>query len=126
MPSQLNDVIQMSPEKRHAYLLTQVTINQKIWILTDEHGCVMLNSEDEDCVPVWPSEEFAEYWATGDWAQCTPKAIPLQDWFERWTGGLEEDGVNIAVFPNPDEEGIVVFPDVFDSELKQRSQSKLN
>ncbi|GAC15049.1 DUF2750 domain-containing protein [Aliiglaciecola lipolytica] len=126
MPTQLNDVIQMSPEKRHAYLLTQVTIHQKIWILTDEHGCVMLNSEDEDCVPVWPSQEFAEYWATGDWANCTPKAIALKDWFERWTGGLEGDGVNIAVFPNPDEEGIVVFPDVFDSELRKKSQSKLN
>ncbi|GAB2687191.1 DUF2750 domain-containing protein [Aliiglaciecola sp. 3_MG-2023] len=126
MSSQFHDVIQLSPEKRHAYLLTQATIHQKIWILTDEHGCVMLNSEDEDCVPVWPSEEFAKYWATGDWADCTPKAITLSDWFERWTRGLEGDGVNIAVFPNPDEEGIVVFPDVFDSELKERNRSKLN
>ncbi len=24
----------------------------EVWILTDEHGCVMLNTEDEDCVPV--------------------------------------------------------------------------
>jgi hypothetical protein len=121
-----HEILQMSADKRHAYLLTQVAINRQIWILTDEHGCVMLNSEDEDCVPVWPAQEFAQFWATGDWANCTAKAIPLQDWLERWTDGLEGDGVNIAVFPNPDEEGVVVFPDVFDKELRQKHPSKLN
>lgn len=127
MSLDMESVIQLSAEKRHAYLLTQVNINQKIWILTDEHGCVMLNSEDEDCVPIWPAKEFAEYWATGEWSDCKPQAIPLKDWFERWTHGLEGDGVAIAVFPNPDEEGVVVFPDTFEQELKQASKSsKLN
>ena len=126
MTLNMDEVIQLSAEKRHAYLLTQVTLNQKIWILTDEHGCVMLNSEDEDCVPIWPAEQFAKYWATGDWADCSPLAIPLQDWFDRWTKGLEGDGVSIAVFPNPDEEGVVVFPDIFDQELKQKASKKLN
>lgn len=126
MSKDMNEILQMPAEKRHAYLLTQVTLNKQIWILTDEHGCVMLNSDDEDCVPIWPAQEFADYWATGDWAACTPKAIPLQDWFDRWTDGLEGDGVCIAVFPNPDEEGIVIFPDVFDSELRQKHPSKLN
>jgi len=126
MTLNMDEVIQLSAEKRHAYLLTQVTLNQKIWILTDEHGCVMLNSDDEDCVPVWPSEQFAKYWATGDWSDCSPLAISLTDWFERWTKGLEGDGVSIAVFPNPDEEGVVVFPDIFDQELKQKASKKLN
>ena len=30
----------------------------------------MLNSEEEDCVPVWPNEEFALQWATGEWSEC--------------------------------------------------------
>ncbi|WJG08901.1 DUF2750 domain-containing protein [Aliiglaciecola sp. LCG003] len=126
MSIELDEIVQMSAEKRHAYLLSQVSLNKQIWILTDEHGCVMLNSEDEDCVPVWPAREFAQSWATGEWAECEPKAISLNDWYERWTKGLEGDGVCIAVFPNPEEEGIVVFPDVFDSELRKKEQTKLN
>ncbi|GLR69344.1 DUF2750 domain-containing protein [Agaribacter marinus] len=104
-------------EKRYHYLLKHVVANQDIWILTDEHGCVMLNTEDEDCVPVWPSKEFADDWATGDWAHCKPQAIPLSIWHERWTDGLADDDVSIAVFPNPDEDGLVISPDEFDYEL---------
>lgn len=114
-----NELMLMPADKRYAYLLKQVVANKEIWILTDEHGCVMLNSEDEDCVPVWPSEDCASYWASGEWSHCTPQAISLQDWLERWTSGLEGDEVCVAVFPNPNEEGIVIFPDEFDDELRK-------
>ena len=75
MSKDMNEILQMPADKRHAYLLTQVTLNKQIWILTDEHGCVMLNSDDEDCVPVWPAQEFADYWATGYWSStCSDSA----------------------------------------------------
>lgn len=115
----LEQVIQMPPEQRYSYLLREVRLHQQVWILTDEHGCVMLNSEDEDCVPIWPAEAFAQYWATGEWSECVPKAISVSDWLSRWTIGLEGDEVNIAIFPNPDEEGLIVFPDVFDADLRK-------
>ena len=117
------DIIQMNPEQRQNYLIKQVNEQQQIWILTDEHGCVMLNTEDEDCVPVWPDEYFANLWATGEWSHCTPLSISLQTWIEKWTPGLMGDDLCVAVFPNPEEEGLVVFPDVFEqSILKQKAQ----
>lgn len=109
----------LSPDKRYTVLLEEVKSTGKIWILTDEHGCVMLNSEDEDCVPVWPSQIAAQYWATGDWAECKPQAIALEDWLERWTNGLEGDELNVAIYPNPDEAGLILFPDVFDEDLRK-------
>lgn len=112
-------ILQMSPDQRQSYLVKQVNQHQKIWILTDEHGCVMLNSEDEDCVPVWPDEAFAKLWATGDWAHCEPLAIELDAWYSRWTQGLTDDDICVAVFPNPEEEGLVVFPDVFEQALRK-------
>jgi hypothetical protein len=121
MTHTFDKVLQMSPDQRYTYLLKEVQQHQKIWILTDDDGCVMLNSEDEDCVPIWPAEEFAKYWATGEWTDCKPKAIAVGDWLARWTVGLEGDEVNIAVFPNPDEEGLIVFPDVLDSDLRKHS-----
>ena len=50
MSKDMNEILQMPADKRHAYLLTQVTLNKQIWILTDEHGCVMLNSDDDALV----------------------------------------------------------------------------
>lgn len=107
-------------EKRYKYLVKEVVANREIWILVDEHGCVMLNTEDEDCVPVWPNKEFAEAWATGDWAECKAESISLNKWHSRWTHGLEDDELAVVIFPNQDEDGLVVLPDELDFELKQQ------
>jgi hypothetical protein len=119
-PATLSNIQQYNPEQRLKYLVKEVVSNQQIWILTDQDGCVMLNSEDEDCAPVWPNQEFAEAWATGEWSDCKPEAIGLNKWHSRWTQGLEDDDVAIAVFPNQDEEGLVISAQELDYELKQQ------
>ena len=54
----IKEVLALTDEKRAIYFFDTVKASKQIWILTDEHGCVMLNTEDEDCVPVWPNETF--------------------------------------------------------------------
>ena len=123
-PALLATIEQYSPEQRLQYLVKEVVKHQKVWILTDDDGCVMLNSDDEDCAPVWPSEAFAQAWATGDWADCKPAAIDLKTWRTRWTYGLEGDNVAIAVFPGEDEQGLVISAQEFDYELQQAIKLK--
>lgn len=114
----LREIMQLTADKRYAHLLDEVKQTQTIWILTDEHGSVMLNTEDEDCVPVWPSKEFAEYWASGDWEGCKALSISLEHWLDRWTMGLEGDDLCVVVCPVPDEAGLVLDPDMFDADLR--------
>jgi hypothetical protein len=120
MSPSFNEVLQMSADKRYTYLLSQAQQHQQLWILNDDDGCVILTTEDEDCVPVWPAQAFAQHWATGDWEHCVPMAISVSDWLARWTPGLQGDDVNIAVFPNPEEEGLIIFPDDFDADLRKK------
>ena len=122
MNTEQQQISQLPPEKRLSYLLKEVNRQQEVWILTDEHGSVMLNTEDEDCIPVWPSAAFANNWATGEWSHCVANSVPLTTWLERWTQGLLEDEVMIAAFPNPEEEGILLFPDEFEFELKNKKE----
>lgn len=110
--------------QRFSYLLKTVIENRKIWILTDEHGCVMLNTDDEDCVPIWPNAEFAQSWATGEWEHCKAESISIAKWQSRWTNGLLDDELALAVFPNLDEDGLVLAPDEFDYELSQLLKKK--
>ncbi|UJF19953.1 DUF2750 domain-containing protein [Vibrio sp. SS-MA-C1-2] len=121
-PEQLTKIQNYDSEKRLSYFIKEVVTHSEVWILTDEHGCVMLNSDDEDCVPVWPSEQFASLWATGDWKACEPKSISLNKWHSRWTVGLEDDELAVAVFPNQSEEGVVISPDELDFELRKQSK----
>jgi hypothetical protein len=118
---QIDEISRYDEEKRLKYSVKTMVQERQIWILTDEHGCVMLNTEDEDCVPVWPNQEFAEQWATGEWDNCKAEAISLNKWHSRWTHGLEEDELAVVVFPNQNEEGVVLFPDEFDFELKKQA-----
>lgn len=40
---------QYDQEQRFNYCLKEIVANQQVWILKDEHGCVMLNTEEEEC-----------------------------------------------------------------------------
>lgn len=107
-------------DQRFGYLLKEVINNDEIWILTDQHGSVMLNSDDEDCLPIWPNKEFAQAWATGEWQTCLAESISLKKWFSHWLPGLEDDELAIVVFPNQSEEGLILFPDEFKHELNKK------
>ncbi len=121
---QLNTIEKYDEEKRLSYLLQQVVSNQEIWILADEHGCVMLNTEDEDCVPVWPNEAFAQRWATDEWQHCKAEAISLNKWYSRWSTGLVDDELALVTFPNQDNQGLVLFPEEFEEALLKETKKQ--
>ncbi|WP_261818140.1 DUF2750 domain-containing protein [Vibrio gallicus] len=117
--------IPKDPQERFNLFFKTATQTKKIWLLIDEHGSVMLNTDDEDCVPVWPSDEHALQWATGEWEGFTAEPISLAKWKSRWTGGLEEDELSLVVFPDQDGEGIVLYPEEFEFELiKQENKAQ--
>ena len=110
----------MTPEGRYDFLVEQVKEHKELWVLQDNDGCVMLTTDDEDCIPVWPSEETASLWAEDDWQDCRPLSIDLAEWLERWVPGMEDDELYVAVFPMLEDLGVVIPP----HELEQRLAPK--
>ncbi len=121
---QLDTIEKYDAEKRLSYLLQQVVSNKEIWILADEHGCVMLNTDDEDCVPIWPNEEFAQRWATEEWHECKAQAIPLTKWYSHWSMGLTDDELALVTFPNQNNQGLVLFPEEFEQALIKETKKQ--
>ncbi len=121
---QLDTIAGYDAEQRYQYCIKEVVAQGQIWILVDQDGCVMLNTEDEDCVPVWPNQQFAAAWANGDWQDCVPESISVNKWHSRWTHGLEDDDLSIVVFPNDEQEGVIVFPDEFDFALQSQARKR--
>ncbi|MEW6991897.1 DUF2750 domain-containing protein [Colwelliaceae bacterium 6441] len=124
--NQLNTILTYDDEQRASYFLKEVVNNNELWILKDEHGCVMLTTDDEDCVPVWPNEAFAQAWITQEWQECVAEAISLNKWFSRWSQGLADDELALVVFPSENNQGLVFYPDELETELKnqQKKSSK--
>lgn len=113
----LSSLIKQDAEKRCQYTVKEIKNSKQVWILIDESGCVMLNTEDEDCVPVWPHQELAQAWATGEWEMCEAKSISLGQWRSRWTDGLTDDELFVVVFPSLEGEGVILYPDEFEHML---------
>jgi hypothetical protein len=121
---QIKQVLNYDDAQRASYFLKEVVANNEIWILKDEHGCVMLNTEDEDCVPVWPNKEFAQAWATDEWQACQAESISLSLWFSRWSHGLADDELALVVFPSQNEQGLVFYPEELEQELKNKQKNQ--
>jgi len=121
---QVTQTLALTDEKRAQYFFNTVKAQNELWILVDEHGCVMLNTDEEDCVPVWPNQEFAQAWATDEWQACTAESISLNKWHSRWTIGLEDDELAVVVFPSTDEQGLIFYPDELAFELKNNKAGR--
>ncbi|MBT0587357.1 DUF2750 domain-containing protein [Alteromonas oceanisediminis] len=114
----LNELISANSEQRNQLFVTHAREHNQVWILTDDDGAVMLTTDDEDCIPVWPSQEAADLWRNAEWQHCEAKPISLPDWFSRWTTGMQQDELCVALCPLPGEDGLVLSPDEFEQLLQ--------
>ena len=105
-----NAALQLNADYRFDHFISKLVEHEELFVLTDEHGVMMLTTEEEDCIPVWPHPDYAKAWAEGEWAECKPQSITLKVWLDRWVDGMEQDDLCVAVFPTPDQEGIVLDP----------------
>lgn len=55
---QIRTINSYDQEQRLRYCVKEIVAQRQVWILTDEHGCVMLNTEEEECVPIGQIENL--------------------------------------------------------------------
>tara|TARA_R110001606_G_scaffold249405_1_gene397322 strand:+ start:576 stop:944 length:369 start_codon:yes stop_codon:yes gene_type:complete len=91
--------------ERLAYFVEQAKATELVWSLSNEEGFVMVETDDGDCVMVWPDAEFASQWAIEDWDDCEPVSVSLNTFKNEWLPSLALDKVTVAVFPNIEDEG---------------------
>ncbi|MGR0278431.1 DUF2750 domain-containing protein [Marinomonas dokdonensis] len=91
--------------ERLAYFVEQAKATETVWSLSNDEGFVMVETDDGDCVMVWPDAEFASQWAIEDWEDCEPVAVSLDIFKSQWLPSLAMDKITVAVFPNIEDEG---------------------
>ena len=76
----------------------------------------MADNDGVQSFPVWPHRQFADACVNAMNKETSAK-ISLHDWLEKWLPGMMGDGRNVAVFPTPDGQGIVVSPSQLKDDL---------
>lgn len=90
---------------RLEYFVNSVKANKVVWSLSNEEGFVMVETDEGDCVMVWPDADFAAQWAIDEWDDCEPVEVSLETFQTMWLPSLEQDNITLAVFPNIEDEG---------------------
>ena len=119
--TQLNAINHMSAEQRYDYFISKSVGLQEVWGLSSEQGWVILPEAGDEHFPVWPHQELAAAWATGEFADCEPKRISLDDWLNKWLPGMEKDSLLAAVCPDAEGDSIIVAAE----ELLEDTQAAL-
>jgi hypothetical protein len=108
---ELTSVLRLPLEKRYQYFVKHVADWREMWSLANANGWVLYGTkESKEVVPVWPHSAFAKVCATGEWSDCEPRSIDLDEWIETWTSGLIRDQRLVGVFPTPNSQSVVVTP----------------
>lgn len=92
---------------------------EEAWGLQDENGWVV--GRETDALPLWPHAAFAEACARGPWEGAVPAAVPLDDLLVDLLPLLAADNLRAAVFPTPDDPGLLLTP----AELGERLEREL-
>ena len=98
-------LLTVSDDERLAYFLEAIKTTQTVWSLSNDEGFVMVETDDGDCVMLWPDEDFAAQWAVDEWDDCQPTQIELGVFQNQWLPSLLQDEIAVAVFPNIEDEG---------------------
>ncbi len=101
--------LQALPAADRALQLVQLAADwEELWGLTDDHGWVV--SQATDALPLWPHPDLARACAQGPWEGAEPAAIPLDELLESLLPQLEAEGLGTALFPVPDDPGLLLPP----------------
>ena len=92
---------------------------EEVWGLKDADGWLV--SKEADALPLWPHAVFAEACARGAWEGALPEPLPVDDLLDDLLPVLEEDGLRVAVFPVPEDPGILMAP----GEVRDRLEAEL-
>ncbi|WP_100658277.1 DUF2750 domain-containing protein [Alteromonas flava] len=102
-------ITRLTPEQRFDYFLEHLQKVPSLWGLFGKNGWVMVESENELCLPIWPHHDFVVGWERDDFPECEPKSIPLDEFVNVWVDGLSNNNTLLLIFPcGEEEEGIVI------------------
>ena len=93
-------------EQRYQQFIEQIAGKDELFVLSDGESFALLNSDGEECLPLWADADSARQWSNDP--ALVPRAVPMDVWFERWVPGLTGDNIQVAVNPGDSGDAVVL------------------
>lgn len=112
MTTQAEQESQLPARERAELLVDRVLESKMIWGLMGAEGWIMVDSETQTCLPLWPDEASVACWQRKDLPDSKPQAIALDEFTGTWLPGLKKNQIGLVLFPSGSlREGIVTSAD---------------
>ena len=122
--AEVTAVVQLPKEEKYQYLLQQLIVRKEVWIIYDDDGMVLFESDREEIViPVWPHREVAQLFCVGEYADCQPGNVALADFRKNELTEAVEQQFLISVMPVPDRPALLVAPGQLEKDLSELNVS---
>jgi|JI8StandDraft_1071087.scaffolds.fasta_scaffold96773_2 Protein of unknown function (DUF2750) len=122
-PDEVDKLFKKPGEKRYDYFIKTVADTEEVYGLADEEGWALIGDEevDGDIIPLFPHAELAErFRVENDFEEYGIGIVDVNELLE-WLDEMEEEGMQVAVFPNLQISGAVIAP----QHLKQDLMTEL-
>lgn len=107
----ISRLLGLSKEEKYRYVLEQLVTRQEVWIVYDEDGMVLFESDrGEVVIPVWPHQEIAQLFCVDEYADCKPGTVKLDDFLKNEMKEAEEQGFLISLMPVPGTLAVLADP----------------
>lgn len=116
--AEVSAIVQLPKEEKYQYLVQQLIARKEVWIIYDDDGMVLFESDREEIViPVWPHREVAQLFCAGEYADCQPGTVALADFRKNELTEAVEQQFLISVMPVPDRPALLVVPGQLEKDL---------
>jgi hypothetical protein len=103
--AEIQIIQQSSPEEKLQYFINETIANHFLFtIRNDESVLSFYDDQSNPCIPFYPYPEFSAAVIENGWKDCYPTKIPLHDFLHHWLPGMDKDGVQVALYPDPQRE----------------------
>ncbi|MFD1383902.1 DUF2750 domain-containing protein [Rhodanobacter aciditrophus] len=108
MSSLNTEFFRQTSQVRFELFVNHIKREQACFVLADPEGCLILEVAQEQVLPIWPTAEMANEWASKEHEGFSAMEISAADLTEKWLPGMTNDGFSVGVAPNMAGEGIVL------------------
>lgn len=108
MSSLNTEFFRQTSQVRFELFIDHIKRGQACFALADDEGCLVLEVAKEQVLPIWPTADMANEWASKEHEGFSAMEISAADFAEKWLPGMNNDGFSVGVAPNMAGEGMVL------------------
>ncbi len=117
---EIENILKLEPQKRYEYFIRKIADFEELWTIVDENEDYAISSVDgKTLISFWSAEEFISSNLDGEFSDCKPIKLSLNDLADNVLDYIGEHGHLINVFPINGRSGFIVDLEEFSRDLSE-------